>query len=331
MSATNIHRAALALALAALTNGALAASPVKYSKEPTDDASLVRRLPGFSNHTAKVNGTTLHYVSGGTGAPLVLLPGWPQTWWEFNKVMPKLAKHYTVIAVDLRGQGSSAKPAGGYDKKTMAADIDQLIGHLGHDAAFVAGHDIGSQVAWALAANHPQRVRKLVMMDVPHADPSLFSWPVVPTTTTFNDSPKIDERAPFPWWFAFHQVKGLPEALLAGRHHLEQEWFFRYLMKDESALSPLDRSVYRNAYASPQALRAGNAWYQSFTQDIADQKTYAKVSVPVLGMAGPGYGWVKGFLDAYATDVRMKKMDTGHFMAEEAPDQTVEHLTDFLK
>lgn len=331
MSNTIFRRTALTLALSALVGGAIAAPSVKYSKEPTDDASLVRRLPGFVNNTATVNGVTLHYVSGGKGAPLVLLPGWPQTWWEFNKVMPKLAKHYSVIAVDLRGQGSSSKPENGYDKKTMAADIAQLIKHLGHEAAYVVGHDIGSQVGWALAANHPQRVRKLVMMDVAHSDASLFSWPIVPTTTTFNDSTYVNENAPFPWWFAFHQVKGLPEKLLAGRHHLEQEWFFSYLMKDQSALSPFDRAVYRNAYASPQAIRASNAWYQTFTQDIADQKTYAKVSVPVLGLAGPGYGWVKSFLETYATDARVTKMDTGHFIAEEAPDQTVEHLTEFLK
>ncbi|TFW07780.1 alpha/beta hydrolase [Oxalobacteraceae bacterium OM1] len=308
-----------------------AAAPVTYSKAPTDDAALVRRLPGFTNHTANVNGTTLHYVMGGKGAPLVLLPGWPQTWWEFNKIMPKLAEHYTVIAVDIRGQGSSAKPAGGYDKKTMAEDVKQLIGQLGYDKAFVAGHDIGSQVAWALAANHPEVVQKLVMMDVPHSDVSLFQWPIVPTTTTFGASEKIDEKAPFPWWFAFHQVKGLPEKLLAGREHLEQEWIFTYLMKDESVLSSFDRAVYANAYKTPAAIRAGNAWYQSFTQDIADQKTYAKVAVPVLGIAGPGYGWLNGFLSTYATDARTVKINSGHFMAEEAPAETLSQLETFLK
>lgn len=324
-------RAFLLLTFAGLVHTAVHAAPVKYSKEPTDDASLVRRLPGFSNHTANVNGITLHYVKGGQGAPVVLLPGWPQTWWEFNKIMPKLAKDYTVIAVDLRGQGSSDKPEGGYDKKTMASDVAQLIKQLGHESAFVVGHDIGSQVGWSLAANHPRSVRKLVMMDVPHSDASLFNWPVIPTTTTFNDNRYINEAAPFPWWFAFHQVKGLPEKLLTGRHHLEQEWIFSYLMKNESVLSPLDRAVYRNAYASPQAMRAGNAWYQAFTQDIADQRTYAKVSVPVLGLAGPGFGWLKGFLDTYATDAKVVKMNTGHFMPEEEPTQTAQHLNEFLR
>lgn len=331
MSTTLNNTLAAALAAATLALGTAHAGEVKYSKEPTNDAALVKRLPGFSNHTATVNGTTLHYVKGGKGAPLLLLPGWPQTWWEFNRIMPQLAKSYTVIAVDLRGQGSSAKPAGGYDKKTMAEDIHQLIVQLGYDKAYVAGHDIGSQVAWALAANHPDSVDKLVMMDVAHSDASLFNWPIVPTTTTFNDARYIDEQHAFPWWFAFHQVKGLPEKLLAGREYLEQEWIFGYLMKDPAILTPLDRAVYANAYKTPEAIRAGNAWYQSFTQDIADQKTYNKVKVPTLGLAGPGYGWMNGFLSTYASDARTVKIDSGHFMAEEAPAATVKELEGFLR
>lgn len=317
-------------AVAAISTVTAHAAEVTYSKQPTDDASLVKRMPGFTNGSASVNGTTIHYVIGGKGAPLVLLPGWPQTWWEYHKVMPKLAETYTVISVDIRGQGSSAKPASGYDKKNMARDIKELINHLGYQKAFVAGHDIGAQVAWALAANNPEAVEKLVLMDVPHPDVGLFKWPIVPVTTTFGDSNKIDEKAPFAWWFAFHQVRGLPEKLLAGRQHLEQEWFFTYLMKDESVLTPLDRAVYANAYKSPAAIRAGNAWYQTFTQDINDQKTYGKVSVPTLGIAGPGYGWLSSFLSTYATNANTVKLDSGHFIAEEAPAETIKQLQQFF-
>lgn len=319
------------LAIAAITTVSAFAAPVQYSKQPTDDATLVKQLSGFKNGTVSVNGTTIHYVIGGKGAPLVLLPGWPQTWWEFHKIMPKLAESYTVISVDLRGQGSSSKPASGYDKKNMAQDVKDLIAQLGYQKAFVAGHDIGAQVAWSLAANHPDSVEKLVLMDVPHPDVGLFNWPIVPVTTTFGDSAKIDEKAPFAWWFAFHQVPGLPEKLLAGREYLEQEWFFTYLMKDESVLTPLDRAVYANAYKSPEAIRAGNAWYQTFTQDINDQKTYAKVNVPTLGLAGPGYGWVNAFLSTYANNASTVKLDSGHFIAEEAPAETIKHLQQFFR
>jgi alpha-beta hydrolase superfamily lysophospholipase len=121
------------------------------------DATLAQSLPGgFKSEYARVNRTGLHYVAGGEGSLLVLLPGWPQTWWQFRKIMPALAERYRVIAIDLRGMGGSDKPASGYDKKTMAQDIHQLIRHLGYDRVNIAGHDIGAMVAYSFAANHPE-------------------------------------------------------------------------------------------------------------------------------------------------------------------------------
>lgn len=318
----------LALSLTS-TLSAIAAPSVVYSKEPTTDAALVRRLPGFRSAAAEVNGTRIHYVTGGSGAPLVLLPGWPQTWWTFNRIMPSLARHYTVIAVDLRGMGGSAKPADGYEKKNMAKDVYELLRGLGFSEAMVVGHDIGAQVAWSFAANYPRATRKLVMLDVPHPDEGLYSWPILPRPNTFGD--KIDPAAPFAWWFAFHQVKRLPEKMLAGRSNVEQEWFFTYLMKDESVLTPLDRAVYANAYRSVDAIRAGNAWYQAFPQDIVDEKTYVKLEMPVLGIAGPGYGWLSSTLAAKASNVRTVQLkDVGHFVQEEAPEETTRLLLEFL-
>src|SRR3712207_5820505 len=103
-----------------------AATAMLAATEQTASASQSPSLPGFRSGYAKVNGIRMHYVTGGRGRPLVLVPGWPQTWWEFHKIMPALAKRYRVIAVDLRGQGGSDKPAGGYDKKTMARDIHEF-------------------------------------------------------------------------------------------------------------------------------------------------------------------------------------------------------------
>lgn len=307
-----------------------AAPPPKISHAELSDSALIKTLPGFRNGNADVNGTRLHFVEGGNGDPLVLLPGWPETWWAFHKIMPELAKHYHVISVDLRGMGSSSKPAAGYEKKNMARDIYELLKQKGYDKANIAGHDIGSQVAWSFAANYPQATNKLVLMDVPHPDQGLYSWPIIPAAGTFTE--KIDEKAPFPWWFAFHQVKGLPEKLLAGRVHLEQEWFFTYLMKDESALSPKDRAIYANAYNSADAIRAGNAWYQAFPQDIVDEKTYKKLEMPVLGIAGPGYGWLSGTLAAKATNAHTIKLEnSGHFVQEEAPAETIKAMLEFLK
>jgi len=122
-----------------------AAQMHKAARTDVSDAALVMSLPGFRNGYAEVNGVRLHYVIGGKGAPLVLLPGWPQTWWTFHKMLPELAEHYTVIDVDLRGMGGSSRPAEGYDKKTMAKDIRDLVQSLGYDKVDIAGHDRAEQ------------------------------------------------------------------------------------------------------------------------------------------------------------------------------------------
>ena len=119
----------------------------------------------FSHHMAVVNGVQIHYVIGGHGDPVVLLHGWPETWYEWHHVMPALAKNYTVIAPDLRGLGDSSKPLTGYDGKTVAEDIHQLVTQLGFKTIFLVGHDIGSQLAYSYAAAHPTEVKKLVVMD----------------------------------------------------------------------------------------------------------------------------------------------------------------------
>jgi pimeloyl-ACP methyl ester carboxylesterase len=294
------------------------------------DAALVKTLPGFEEGTVVANGVRLHYVRGGSGASVVLLPGWPQTWWAWHKIMPGLAKIHTVIAVDLRGMGASDKPDDGYEKKSLARDIDELVRQLGFEKADIVGHDIGSMVAFAYAANFPQATGKVVMMDVPHPNAELAKWPLLPTVGTFGD--KIDENHAYAWWFAFHQVKVLPEDILAGRQDLGQKWFFRYLMRDESKIDAGDRAVYAAAYASRDATRTGNVWYQAFPQDIVDDGTYAKLTVPVLALGGPGYVWLKTTLERKTTDLKAYKVpDSGHFIAEEQPDATLKYLVDFLK
>ncbi|NGZ88137.1 alpha/beta fold hydrolase [Duganella aceris] len=305
------------------------AAPAALPAEQITDAALVQRLQGFSEGKVAVNGVNLHYVIGGKGPALVLLPGWPETWWEWHKLMPQLARRHTVIAVDLRGMGGSDKPATGYDKKTLASDVHALVKQLGYDRVDIAGHDIGSMVAFSFAANFPQATRRLVMVDVAHPDAALAKWPLLPDAGTFSD--QLDERHPYVWWFAFHQVKGLPEELLAGRIGMEQAWMFRYLMQDEHKLDALDRAVYEAAYSSRDAIRAGNAWYQAFPQDIIDDGTYAPLAMPVLAVGGPGYEWLKSTLAAKSSNHRVAKIaDSGHFIPEEQPEQLLKYLSEFL-
>lgn len=212
-----------AVASIALTGGAGSAPPAVAAgfAIPTDK-ELARSLSGdFQSRHAAANGVRLHHVSGGSGAPLVLLGGWPQKWWQFHKIMLALAKRYRVIAIDLRGMGGSGKPVGGYDKKTMARDVFELIRGLGYNKVDVVGHDIGAMVAYSFAANHPDAVRKLVLLDV-HPDESLYQLTLIPRP----DDPF------FLWWFAFNQVRGLPEQLLDGRMRLLVDWTLDNQMAD---------------------------------------------------------------------------------------------------
>jgi pimeloyl-ACP methyl ester carboxylesterase len=294
------------------------------------DAALVKSLPGFRNGYAEVNGVRLHYVVGGTGDPLVLLPGWPETWWTFHKIMPALAKQHTVIAVDLRGMGASSRPADGYDKKTMAADIHELVQSLGYDKATIAGHDIGSAVAFAYAENYPQATDKLVMMELPHPDDSLLTFPLLPAQGTFGD--KLGSSRPYLWWFAFNQVNGLPEKLLAGHIRVEQDWLFKYFLVDENAVDVRDRAVYERAYNSADAIRASNAWYQTLTQDVSDYKRYGTLQMPVLAMGGPAYGWMKKVVSQKTANLTAVNVEnSGHFVQEEQPEFVTKTMLSFLQ
>src|SRR4029453_13471515 len=152
----------------------------------------------FTHHTATVNGIQLHYVIGGKGDPVVLLHGWPETWYEWRHVMPALTKNYTVIAPDLRGLGDSSKPPTGYDGKTVAEDIHQLVDKLGFKTIFLVGHDIGTFIVYSYAAAHPSEVKKLAVMEL-----------TIPGFVPAGRMPL--------WWVPFHQTPDVPEALVQGK------------------------------------------------------------------------------------------------------------------
>jgi pimeloyl-ACP methyl ester carboxylesterase len=174
----------------------------------------------FSHHMASVNGIQMHYVIGGHGDPIVLLHGWPETWYTWRHVMPALAKNYTVIAPDLRGLGDSSKPPTGYDGKTVAEDIHQLVTQLGFKAIFLVGHDIGSFVVYPYAAAHPTEVKGLVVMEVPPPITGFFPPPSMPL-----------------WWIVLHQTPDVPEALVQGKEMTYLSWFFQNLAYNPAAIT----------------------------------------------------------------------------------------------
>lgn len=287
------------------------------------DEELIKSLPNFSNHYAEVNGTRLHYVSGGQGEPLILIPGYPETWWAYHKVMPLLASKYYVVVAEMRGMGSSDKSVSGYDKKNMAKDIHELVKILGFEKVNIGGHDIGAHVAFSFAANYPETTSKLIILDTPHPDENMYQLPMLPIPGA---------NYLYPWWLAFNQVKELPEQLLEGRMDILINYLFNNLIVDKQSITDFDKNIYTSAYNSIEAIRASNAWYQAFPQDIEDQKAYDKLYMPVIGIGGSGYQMLQMSLTNTAVNLQLKKIEeSGHFILYEKPNDVAEYIIEFLE
>jgi pimeloyl-ACP methyl ester carboxylesterase len=321
----------LTLLLAILLSGTKSISQNKKSmnSKPTlpqneqyDDEYLVSLLPGFTNDYQDVDGTRLHYVEGGEGSPLILLAGWPQTWWSFHKIMPMLAKHHKVIVVDYRGMGSSSKSTEGYSKKNMAGDIASLIKKMRLDKVSIAGHDIGASIAISFAGHFPEHTSKLIVLDTPHPEESLYKLPMLPIGMPVH-----------PWWVAFNQVKELPEQLLEGRFHIVQSWVFDKMLVDNKSINDFDRKVYAKAYETKDAIRASNAWYQAFPEDIQDIKKMKMIKAPSLGLgSSAGLAMLETSLPGYIKNFQLKEIkNSGHFILEEQPDDVISSILEFLK
>jgi pimeloyl-ACP methyl ester carboxylesterase len=281
----------------------------------------------FSHHMASVNSIQLHYVIGGHGDPIVLIHGWPQTWYEWRHVMPALAKNYTVIAPDLRGLGDSSKPLTGYDGKTTAEDIHQLVSQLGFNKKILlVAHDIGAQTAYSYAAAHPNNVSKLVIME--------FAFP--------GFLPPGFEGVT--WWFAFHQTPDIPEMLTFGKEKEYLSWFYKGLAYNPSAITQADIDEFVSHYSAPGGMRAGFEYYRAFPIDANENKESlakeGKLQMPVLAVGGDIYPAVGGDLPGnfalwstqqLATNVRgITVALSGHYIAEEQPHFVVDLLFKFF-
>jgi pimeloyl-ACP methyl ester carboxylesterase len=294
-----------------------AASTVNPSGLPPGFASQ------FAHRYALANGIRLHYVSGGpeSGPLVVLLHGWPQTWYTWRNVMPRLAHAgYRVVAVDYRGAGESEKPLGGYDKATMAADIRALVSQFGASKVNLVGRDIGVMVAYAYAAQWPSEVAKLVMLDVP-----------VPATTAWNEAKTRPD--PELWHFGLHQQRDIAEMLITGHEYAYIRDFYK--KRAYQPVADSDIAVYANAYAAPGGLRAGFELYRAFPED---ERRFAelerrKLPMPVLALAGDKSNGIVELKMAQelASDVRGGVApDTGHWLPDENPEFLSEQLLAFF-
>jgi pimeloyl-ACP methyl ester carboxylesterase len=268
---------------------------------------------------AKIEGKKLQYLTAGEGPAVILLHGYTQTSRMWRPLIEKLKDKFTVIAPDLPGIGDSDVPKNGSDMKTAAVRVHALAKSLGITNARVVGHDIGLMVAYAYAAQFPAEVEKLVVMDA--FLPGVSGWELA-----YND--------PNTWHFRFNGPT--PEALVKGREKTYFAYFWNDLAADSKrSLPTADRNAYVAAYSRPGRMRAGWAYFAAWPETANDfaQMAKTKLTMPVLSIAGEkaSAAILSPQMKLVATDVTVLNLkETGHWLMEERPEETMKALTAFL-
>jgi pimeloyl-ACP methyl ester carboxylesterase len=284
-------------------------------------------LVGFGHGFETVDGVRLHYVSGGRddGEVIVLLAGFPESWFAWRKLIPLLATDYRIIAPDLPGQGDSDRPIGGYDTKTLATRMHGLLQQLGIRQHFLVAHDVGAWVAYAYAALFGGEVRRLVLMDAG-----------IPGITLPDALPTAPDLAWRTWHFAFHAIPDLPEMLIAGRERAYLDWFLRRKTANPETFSDADIAEYLRVFLKDGGLRAGLAYYRAAAlsaQQNRELSAKGKLRMPVLAL-GSDQGSIADMaspLKAFAEDIHGGVIaNCGHFLPEEQPAAVAGELTSFL-
>jgi pimeloyl-ACP methyl ester carboxylesterase len=268
---------------------------------------------------ASPQGADIFVRSAGAGPVVVLIHGYAETSDSWAPLAAELVDSYTVVVPDLRGIGRSSRPAGGYDKKTQAADIRAVVLALGHDRASVVSHDVGIMVAYAYAAIYPDKVERLVVMDAPI--PGIAPWDEI-------------VRNPALWHFSFHGPDA--ERLVEGRERIYLDRIWNDFSGDPTKPDEETRAYYAAQYAQPGAMRAGFAQFTAFAQDAEDNKIFqqTKLTMPVLAIGGE-----KSFGATEAAVMRNVALHVteavvsgaGHWLMEENPAATIALIQDFLK
>ena len=283
----------------------------------------------LQHHFADLGEVAIHYVTAGADLrdrpPIVLLHGWPQTWYEWRDVIPRLAAHHPVIAPDLRGLGDSSRPLDGYDKRTVAGDVHRLLAeHLELEHWHCVGHDWGGPVTFALGALHPESMPTMTIIDV-----------VIP-----GDGADFSQGGRR-WHHAFHLTPDLPEALVTGRERTYLGWFYREFSWRPDAIDASAVDEYLRTYTQPGALRAGFAYYRNLPRDAADNAallaTGFRLPMPVLALGGAK---TESRGRAAEPEESMRRVardvtgfvvaDSGHFVPEEQPEVVARHILEHV-
>src|SRR5215208_6900403 len=279
----------------------------------------------FTSHYIDTGELRLHAVIGCEEPPLLLVHGWPENWYAWRLMMPELARDFEVIAVDQRGIGLTDKPRDGYDAGTLAGNLVALMDALGHERFAMVGHDTGLIISYALAADHPDRVARLVVAEVP-GPPG-----VAPSPPPFAPEP-INNK---PWHIPFNRVNDeLTERLVGGR----EDVFFGYEFAIQGGGKKLPDDALRyyfSLFSDPEALRGSFGLYRAWDITLAqnEQRKSRPLTMPVLAIGG-AESWGERAGDGMkpaADDVQSVVIpDAGHFVAEQAPEEMLAALTEFL-
>lgn len=291
----------------------VSASTQHRQAEPSD-ACQPEPPAGFTSHDVDVDGTSMHYLIGGSGPTLVLVHGYPQTSYEWYSVMPALAEHYTVVVPDLPGAGQSGAPRSGYDKVSMAKSIHGMLSAAGHDTNVrMVGHDIGTMVAYAYAATYRSSVERLMLTEAPIPDKVVYSYP------------SLTPQGPGFWNFGFFSLtNGLPEQTI-DQH--ESEWvagFVDWLTVDKEAFTREDTDVYACFLRADAHLRASFEWFRAFPRDNTQVARMGRrpLAMPVLAV-GADHSLASSVgtqARSYARDVTTRVVkSSGHWIWEEQP------------
>lgn len=287
-------------------------------------AAVGTTLPAITHHRSKVNGTEIHYVAAGTGgSPILLVHGFPETWWTFRKLIPLLAVKHRVFAVDLRGFGDSAHSSGEYDSKTCAEDLAQLIAELGVGPVHLTGQDICGATVFRLAVTHPERVVSFtgIEMGLPG----------------FGLEALADVTHGGAWHIGVLAAPGIAEMLLAGR---EREFLGNYafpaMCATPGAISGSDIDEFVRTYSRPDGWRGAVGLYQSMLKEGAEIKALANepgLNMPVLAVGAGGGAFTAGTMSKAArSEVRSVQLDgVGHYVAMEAPEKLSAALLEFVQ
>ena len=294
------------MALAILVIGAMTPPQAHGQEQSRSTSTGLSRA--FTSGTAAVNGITLHYVRGGSGAAVILIHGFPQDWAEYRAIMPQLSKRFTLIAVDLRGVGGSSAPSAGYDAANMAEDVYQLTAALKLVRPYVVGHDIGGMVAFAYARRHPETTRGAMILDVPL--PGIAGWEEI-------------QGDPSVWHFHFMQVPRLAEKLVDGRQAAYFSYFFSF-----GKFSPSEVTHFVSSYATRAQLHGALEMYRAFPENaLWNRAQHGANPVPLFLGAGDKSPFAK-LIPKMANDLRANgftRVSTGlieggvHYLVQDQP------------